>query len=60
MLEAVVLLFALLVGSLMGGVLGGAFAETRISSSNELSFVTTGAVLGTLLVALGIFMLPLP
>jgi hypothetical protein len=57
MLEAVVLLVAIMAG----GVLGGRFAENMFGSRNsrEISFIATGVAMGTVLVALGIFMLPI-
>jgi hypothetical protein len=56
MLEAVVLLVA----TMAGGVLGGRFAENRFGprNSHEISFIATVVAVGTALVALGIFMLP--
>jgi hypothetical protein len=57
MLEAVVLLVAIMAG----GVLGGRFAENTFGSGNshEITFIATGVAVGTALVALGILMLPL-
>jgi hypothetical protein len=57
MIEAVVLMLAILVG----GAVGGTLAEVTFGPDNnkELHFVATGVAMGTILVALGIFMLPI-
>jgi uncharacterized protein with ACT and thioredoxin-like domain len=51
----------LLVAIMAGGVLGGRFAENMFGprNSHEISFIATGVEKGTVLVALGIFMLPI-